>query len=204
MAEIPKTIYELVHVPGYSDLQILAVSRSVSPYHFYESGSKSPWWMISMKAKAELLSSSVDGKDGDITFAKCAELYGFQVDVSRRTEQTVSSQLFTSARIQHDDCIVLIPNGGYIADIETNMTNNTVLPLIHIVCVGWFEGKLQVYQKIKFEHSRVTQVIPDLDRVFVRFRVLKKTYTFIPFDQETSKKGGQAVCTIDISKNTHK
>lgn len=204
-------IYELIEVPGADNIQILAVSRSTSQFHYTDVGSKSPWWMISMKraekknskTKKDILFSSLEGKENDkIKYENFAELYGFFIDAYRATNTDITNQLFTSAMIRHDDCIVLIPNGIYVADIENAQLTGKPFDIV-IICIGWIQGELHMYQKIEFKNAYVLSVNQALDRAFIRFRVQTKTWTFIPYTQEGEKKG-QAICEVDFSKNSNK
>jgi hypothetical protein len=50
-------------------------------------------------------------------------------------------------------------------------------------------------------NSILVEITPDLDRVFIRFRVVKKNHTFMPFSQVGVKKG-QAMCIVNLETNT--
>lgn len=195
--------YELIDVPGEEDVRILAISRSTSHSHYNESGSKSPWWMISMKHGSELLSSTITGsRDSTTVYNKFAELYGFHIESSRETVADLANQLFTSAMIKHEDCIVILPNGGYATDIENAMYTGKPMSEIKIICLGWFDGALNITQMIFFENSYIIALTHDLDRIVVKFRVQKKTYTYFDRNQDSTVVSGQAVCTLDLSENT--
>ena len=194
LGELP---YEVVEIPGQDGDRILITTSSTSQYFNNPSGSKSPWWMISMQVDGkEILSSSVSTKPFD-TFA---ELYGFQIEASRTTSPDIGNKLITSAMIRHEDCIVVIPYGGYVANIENKMYAGTRIGIINISCLGWIKGKLEVYQRITFTNPFITSVTHDLDRAFVRFRVMKKNHSYIVFNQ-IGEKGGQSICVLDLAAN---
>ncbi|MDR2464541.1 MAG: hypothetical protein LBD36_02975 [Holosporales bacterium] len=191
-------IYELVNVPGRNGLQISTVSKSTSPYRYNQSGSKSPWWMVSIKASKELLSSTVEGNS---IYKNFAELYGFHIAAWREVSSDVSNQLFTSAMIQHEDVIILIPSGGYIADLENAMCSGTPVVKIIIQGTGWINNALKPFVTISFENSFILSVTQDGDRTFVTFRASEKSHTFFVHDQKGASKG-QSVCTANLLENT--
>jgi hypothetical protein len=190
--------YEVVKVPGSEDQCILAISKKIGMPTDKSVGSKTPWWMISMKGDKEILSSRVEGNS---IFKDYAELYGFQIDASREVSTDVSNHLFTSAMIQHEDCIVLIPNGGYVAELENIMNSGKPVTKISIQGIGWYNNVLKPFTSIVFDNVFILAVTQDLDRVFIRFRVQDKTYTFFAHDQ-TGNSSGQSLCFIQLSNNT--
>ncbi|MDR0631471.1 MAG: hypothetical protein LBF66_02800 [Holosporales bacterium] len=190
--------YELISVPGTEDLRILTVAKSIGMPTEKATGSKTPWWMISIKGTKELLSSTVEGNS---IYKNYAELYGFQIDVSREVASDVSNQLFTSAMIKHEDCIVLIPNGGYVAELENLMNSGKPVTKISIQGIGWYDNALKPFTSIVFDDSYIISVTHDLDRAFIRFRVQDKTHTFFVHDQK-GKSSGQAMCALKLADNT--
>jgi hypothetical protein len=189
--------YEVASIPGNGDLKIIVNSGSSIPFFDNPSGSKSPWWMISMKAdNAEVLCSTVSLAP----YTSYAELFGFHIESRVVILPTIANRLFISSII-HEDCIVVIPNGGYIADLEHKMYSGVMFGQITLVCLGWIKGKLEVYHRITFMNSILVEITPDLDRAFIRFRVVKKNHTFIPFSQVGVKKG-QAMCILNLETNT--
>jgi hypothetical protein len=191
--------YEVVNVPGSEDLRILAVSKSIGMPTEKAIGSKTPWWMISIKGEKELLSSTVEGNS---IYKNYAELYGFQIDVSREVSSDISNQLFTSAMIKHEDCIVLIPNGGYIAELENLMNSGKPITKVSIQGTGWYNNALKPFTTIVFDNCYIISITHDLDRAFVRFRVQDKTHTFFVHDQK-GQSSGQSICTVMLGDNTN-
>jgi hypothetical protein len=191
--------YEVADIPGMGGLKIIVVSGSTIPFFDNPSGSKSPWWMIEMRVDDKhVLSSTVTQKK----YSNFAELFGFHVESRVVLSSTIANRLFISSII-HEDCIVVIPNGGYVADLEHKMYSGAVFNRISLVCLGWIKGKLEQYHRVTFLDSILVEITPDLDRVFVRFRVVKKKQTFIPFTQVGAKKG-ESICYINLRHNTLK
>jgi hypothetical protein len=190
--------YELIDMPGAEDLQILATTKSTSSHWHNRSGSKAPWWMVSIKTSKELLSSSVEGNSAYKNFA---ELYGFHVLAWREVSTDVSNQLFTSAMIRHEDCVILIPNGGYVAELENAMNSGTHITKIVIQGIGWFNNALKPFTTISFDNSFILAVVQDLDRAFIKFRVHCKSHTFFVYDQKGTSSG-QSICSIKLDENT--
>ncbi|MDR0633125.1 MAG: hypothetical protein LBF84_03225 [Holosporales bacterium] len=189
--------YEIANVPGMGDLKVIVVSESTSQFFNNPNGSKSPWWMVSMKAdNKEVLSSTVTAAP----YKDYTELFGFYIESYVVFSSTIANKLFVSSII-HEDCIIVIPNAGYVADLEQKMHSGVLFGMITIVCLGWIKGTLQVYHRITFTNSFLVSIIPDLDRAFVRFRVVKKNHTFIPFSQ-AGVKAGQSMCLIDLTTDT--
>jgi hypothetical protein len=190
--------YELVEMPGSEDLRIIAISKSVGRHPDNHAGSRTPWWMISINDGKEILCSTVDSSSPYKTYA---ELYGFHIDVSREVSSDIGNQLFTSAMIKHDDCIALIPNGGYIAELENIMNSGKPVKKITIQGIGWFSNALKPFTTIIFLDSYILAITHNLDRAFIRFRVKDKTHTFYVYDQKGTSSG-QSICTVKLGDNT--
>jgi hypothetical protein len=193
-----KEPYDLINVPGVDDFRLLVSNYNLENYRTEHAGSKTPWWMVSMKAGKELLCSTVKGNDKAKDYA---ELYGFQIEIRRESSRDLGNQLFTSAMIKHEDCIISIPNAGYAAELENYMYMGKPIKTITMMCLGWFAGKLEPYQKLVFSDSYLVGVTHDLDKLFVKFRIQNKTHIFTVYDRYTAVKGGQSTCSINFSTN---
>lgn len=204
--------YEMLDIPGHEGFQVLVVSRSTSHSSYNEEGSKSPWWGISMKCEGkEILTSTVVGEEGKgkgsrdakLEYKNFAELYGFHISAFRYTLSDQANQLYTSSMIMHEDVVVVLPNAGYAATIENAMNVGNLMDEIYLICYGWFKGKLDISQSIKFENAYIITLTHDLDRIIVRFRAHRKNYTYYAWKQDGTADG-QSVCELDLEKNTSK
>jgi hypothetical protein len=189
----------------------MLISRSA------EDGKDFPKWMISINAGGELFSSSITANE---QAKNCIPLYGFHISVRRYTTADLPSiggsfrassglskihsketAAFTSMQLKHDDCVVLIPSGGHIAELENCLYKKKTVETVSLLCFNWFGGNLDIFQEISFQDSLVTAVEQKIDEVFVRFRVKKKTHSYTQYNSQTFAKGGVATCSMDFTKN---
>src|SRR3569833_1151189 len=73
---------------------------------------KSPEWMVKLD---DIVFSSVSD------FEDYCELFGWYAEAGRITSGDISNQLFTSATLCHSDIVIIIPSGGYAAQLQTQM-----------------------------------------------------------------------------------
>ncbi|GHS96493.1 hypothetical protein AGMMS50296_2690 [Alphaproteobacteria bacterium] len=197
-----KPLYEWVTIPGLGHTKLLTLSRSTNHDSYDAAGSKTPWWMVGMKKSGkDVFSSTIDGKAGDADLSKMAELFGFYEGMRRECSSESTGPLWTSEMTRHDDCILYIPNGGYAADLENAMYKGEPIETTTIVCLGWFAGKLQQYINLTFTDSYLVDKIDDLDRVFLRLRILEKSHTFTPYDQRKATSSGKSVCAMKFTED---
>ncbi len=134
--------YSLIQIPGRSDLRIPVVDdTSSSDGGGALSGVQSPEWMVQIDS---LLTSAVEG------YTNYAQLFGWYGESSRYTSGDLSSSLFTSAMLRHSDLIIVIPNGGYAATIETLMNSGTPIQQLSIVRLGNINSQTVTLQTLKY------------------------------------------------------
>jgi hypothetical protein len=189
-----KQTYNFVNIPGTADSRLLTALPSENLIH---STAKGPRWMIRMNAGSELFSSNLKHEIA----MKCTDLYGFHIEIKRKTSPDIGRKLFTSAMVKHENCTVLIPDGGHTAELENCFFKKTAVKTITIICLGVFPDGIDVYQEITFSDSLICAITHDLDKIFVCFHVQKKTHKFTEYNYTTATKGGQSVCSIDFSTN---
>lgn len=196
--------YELVDVPGAEDVKILALSRSTTHTHHDESGAKSPWWMICIEIAGKAVTESlISGSADGLSLKTFAELHGFHIEGGINDNCEITNQLFGSGTRRHDDVVVIMQNANYLADIENAMHNGKFLTKVTIVETGILKSSWAVFQKIVFEDNLVLSIVHDLDRVFVRFRIKKKTVTYTSYDLKGTKEGN-ASFELDFSTHSNK
>lgn len=181
--------YKIIELPGKSKFRI--ATTDVDAPEDNPDGVKSPEWMIKID---DLMKSDVDG------FNDHCELFGWHGESSRFTTGDISNNLFTSATLKHSDLVILIPNGGYAATLETNM--NTGVPINPtIVRLGNIKATKVMIQKIDYTNCFIQSFQQQLDRLILRLSVTTKTNTIFVYDN-TGQNQGQVVSTVDYSKNT--
>jgi hypothetical protein len=182
--------YKIVELPGRSKFSI--ATTDVDNPDNNPDGAKSPEWMIKIDA---LTNSAVDG------FNDYSELFGWHGESSRFTTGDISNNLFTSATLKHSDLVVLIPNGGYAATLETNMNTGTPINALTIVRLGNIKATKVKIQQIDYTNCFIQSFQQQLDRVILRLTVTTKTNTIFVYDTLGTNQG-QVVSTVDYSKNT--
>lgn len=157
-----------------------------------DGGVKSPEWMIKI---GDLLTSEVED------FNDYCELFGWYGESSRLTTGDISNQLFTSATLKHSDLIVILPNGGYGAQLESKMNLGIPLPIVQIVRLGNIKSTKVKLQVVDFTLCRIQSFQQQLDRLIVSLSISSKTNTVYVYDINGTNKG-QMVSRVDYAKNT--
>ena len=153
---------------------------------------KSPEWMIRLD---KIVFSAVTG------YETHTELFGWYSESGRFTLGDVSNQLFTSATLSHSDVVVIIPNGGYAADLQTSMNAGRLIErasLVHLGNVGQTKVKLQ---EIIHEQCRIQNFQQQLDRLVLHLQVTTKTDTHFVYDRSGQIKG-QMVTSVNYAQNS--
>ena len=113
--------FQIVSLPGRKDFKIATTDTAGN------NDIKSPEWMVRID---DLLQSSVLG------FENYVELFGWYGESSRFTNPDISGPLQTSATMRHSDLILIIPYGGYCAQLESNMNLGSGIATLTIVRLG--------------------------------------------------------------------
>jgi len=182
--------YTIIELPGKSKFR-LATTDTNNPLE-NPGGVKSPEWMIQMD---DVLASDVD------SYNDYAELFGWHAESSRFTTGDISNSLFTSATLKHSDLIVMIPNAGYSAVLETRMNTGTPVELLTIVRLGNIKALKVKLQTIVYNICRIQSFQQQLDRLILQMGVTSKVNTIFVYDQDGQNQG-QVVSSVDYSKNT--
>jgi hypothetical protein len=180
--------YTIAEIPGMSRIKI-ATTDTTSPD---ERGVRSPEWMVKID---DLLGSNVDD------FKDYAELFGWYGESSRLTTGDIGNQLFTSATLKHSDLVLLIPNGGHAAQLESKMNLGVPLSIVQIVRLGHIKATKVKLQMIDYGLCRVQSFQQQLDRLVLFLGISSKTNTVYVYDNDGNNKG-QMVSRADYSKNT--
>lgn len=178
---------KVIRLPGIKNFYLPRTEHDES------TGSKSPEWLIKMD---EDLSGSVDG------YSQYAELFGWYGASSRQTSPNVSStNLTTSAKLNHSDLVFQISNGGYGAIIENKMNSGTAYSSIEIVRLGNIKTTSVKLQEIKFGTCYIKEVSQELDKLNLTVMISKRENTIFVYDGGGNNTG-QTVSSVDYSKNT--
>jgi len=180
--------YTITEIPGNSKLKLATTDVSTPD----DKGVKSPEWMIKID---DLLSSDVDN------FNDHCELFGWYGESSRLTTGDISGQLFTSATLRHTDLVLLLPNGGHAAQIESKMNLGIPLNEVNILRLGNIKSMKVQLQSIVYTNCHIQSFQQQLDRIVLSLLVSSKTNTVFVYDNSGTNKG-QMVSKVDYSKNT--
>jgi hypothetical protein len=180
--------YTITEIPGRSRIKIATTDVESSD----DRSVKSPEWMIKIE---DLVSSEVDGFDDH------CQLFGWYGESSRLTTGDISNTLNSSATLKHSDLVLLIPNGGHGAQLETKMNLGTPLTEVKIVRLGNIKAAKVKMQEIEFSTCRIQSIQQQLDRLLVFLSVGTKTNTVYVFGPDGSQKG-QMVSKVNYIKNT--
>ena len=188
--------FSTIQLPGRSNLRIPMVDNSTSTGTSPDamensSGVRSPEWMVQMDA---FLSSSVNG------YTNYCELFGWYGESSRYTAGDVSSSLFTSATLRHTDLVIVIPNGGYAAILESIMNSGTVIQNVSIARLGIIATQIVTLQTLKYTTCRIQKFNQQLDQLVVEMSILTKENTIFVYGQDGTSQG-QMVSQVDYSQN---
>jgi hypothetical protein len=181
--------FTITEIPGRNRLKVAVVQN---PDGDQDKGVKSPEWMIKID---DLMISNVEGYEG------FSQLYGWYGESSRFTSGDVGGPLQSSATLKHSDLILLIPNGGHTAKIETSMNIGKALDTIEIVRLANIKAAKVRLQTLEFKTCRIQAVQQQLDRVWLVLQVGSKTNTINVYDQMGANTG-QMVSRVDYIKNT--
>lgn len=153
---------------------------------------KSPEWMVSLD---DIVFSSVTD------FEDHCELYGWYAEAGRFTSGDVSNQLFTSATLCHSDIVIIIPGGGYAAQLQTQMNMGRMISKMTIVHLGNVEQTKVKLQEIVHDQCRIQNYQQQLDRLVLQIQVTAKTDTHFVYDR-TGQIKGQMVTSVNYSQNS--
>jgi hypothetical protein len=181
--------YTITEIAGKTNLRIATTDVQNTPE---DGGVKSPEWMIKMD---DLLQSEVEG------YTDHCELYGWHGESSRYTSGDVSNQLFTSATLKHSELVIIIPNGGYAAKLETKMNMGIPLETVQLIRLGNIKSTKVKIQTIDFTNCWIHSFQQQLDRLVLFFNISSKVNTLYAYDVHGNNKG-QMVSKVDYSKNT--
>lgn len=180
--------YTITEIPGKTKLRV-ATTDTTTPA---DGGVKSPEWMIKID---DMLQSEVEN------FNDYCELFGWYGESSRLTTGDISNQLFTSATLKHSDLVIIIPNGGYGAQLETKMNLGIPLNVVQVVRLGNVKSTKVKLQVIDYTLCRIQSFQQQLDRLVLCLSITGKTNTVFVYDVNGSNKG-QMVSHVDYAKNT--
>lgn len=153
---------------------------------------RSPEWMISLD---DIVFSSITN------YEDYCELYGWYAESGRFTSGDISNQLFTSATLRHSDIIVIIPSGGYAAQLQTQMNMGRMIHKMTIVHLGNVEQAKVKLQEIVHNQCRIQNYQQQLDRLVMHIQVTTKTDTHFVYDRSGQIKG-QMVTSVNYSQNS--
>ncbi|RZI45872.1 hypothetical protein [Candidatus Finniella inopinata] len=180
--------YTITEIPGKTNLRV-ATTDTTTPE---DGGVKSPEWMIKID---DMLKSEVEN------FNDYCELFGWYGESSRLTTGDISNQLFTSATLKHSDLVIIIPNGGYGAQLETKMNLGIPLNEVQVVRLGNVKSTKVKLQVIDYTLCRIQSFQQQLDRLVICLNISAKTNTVFVYDVNGNNKG-QMVNRVDYAKNT--
>lgn len=152
---------------------------------------RSPEWMVKLD---DIVFSSISN------FEDYCELYGWYAEAGRFTSGDVSNQLFTSATLRHSDVIIIIPSGGYAAQLQTHMNLGRMIRQMTIVHLGNVEQSKVKLQEIVHDQCRIQNYQQQLDRLVLHIQVTAKTDTHFVYDRSGQIKG-QMVTAVNYSQN---
>ncbi len=182
--------YTIIELPGRSKFRIATTDTDIPQDN--TGGVKSPEWMVQMD---DILASDVDD------YNDYAELFGWYAESSRFTTGDISNSLFTSATLKHSDLVVLLPNGGFSAILETRMNTGTPVDQLTIVRLGNIKAMKVELQTIVYSNCRIQSFQQQLDRLILQMSVTSKVNTIFVYDNDGQSQG-QVVSSVDYSRNT--
>ena len=181
--------YQIINLPGKRDVRIATVDtsdRGDTP------AVKSPEWMVKIDG---LMQSSVAG------FKDYVELFGWYAESSRYTSPDISGPLFTSSALRHSDLVLVIPYGGYCAQLESNMNLGVAISNLNIVRLGNIGQMKVVIQLIEYKTCKIQSCQQQLDRMILHVMIGSKTNTVYVYGQDGQSQG-QMVSQVDYINNT--
>jgi hypothetical protein len=183
------TNFQIIELPGKRTFRIATTDVPVTDEDI---GVKSPEWMVSMD---KLMCSTVEGFDDYV------ELFGWYGESSRFTSPDASGPLFTSSTLRHTDLILIIPYGGYCAQIESNMNLGQPINSLKIVRLGNISQAKVKLQELEYTNCKIQTCQQQLDRMIIHVQIATKTNTVFVYGQDGTSQG-QMVSKADYVKNT--
>jgi hypothetical protein len=180
--------YIITEVPGPKNLKIATTDTFTTD----DRGVRSPEWMVKID---DLLISEV------AEFNDYCELFGWYAESSRLTTGDISGQLFTSSTLKHSDVVLLIPNGGHGAQLETKMNIGMPLENVVIVRLGHIQNLKVKLQTIEYGHCRIQSFQQQLDRLYLFISPTTRTNTVFVYGNDGTNKG-QMVSKVNYAQNT--
>lgn len=180
--------FQIVNLPGKRDFRIATTdSADADP-----SAIKSPEWMVKID---NLLQSSVQG------YTNYVELFGWYAESGRFTSPDVSGPLLTSSTLRHSDLILIMPYGGYCAQLESNMNTGVSINNLNIIRLGNIGQMKIVLQSIEYKTCKIQNCQQQLDRMIIHVMIGSKTNTVYVYGQDGQSQG-QMVSKVDYINNT--
>lgn len=181
--------FQLVDLPGKGDFRVATTdTQNGDPFL----SARSPEWMVKIDNITE---SDIDG------YRDYVELFGWQGESSCLSAAPMSGgPNLASSALRHTELILIIPFGGYSAQIETKMNRSEYLENITITHVGAVLNNKVPLQKLEFNNCRIQRCQQQLDRMIVHVMISIKINTVYVYDQ-TGLSTGQMVSKTDYIKN---
>jgi hypothetical protein len=190
---LPRFQIQNLQIPNPSTGQMMTIMVPVvNQGSDVPSYSRSPEWMIKIGDKSPK-GSNVTGKETYV------EVFGWSGAVSRSSSPNLGGQHHSTATLIHTDLVVIIPMGGYVAQITNAMANGEVIPQIDLERLANIEKVLQVVQTIVFKVCRIQSVKQQIEQAVITIQIQQRTDTIKVYGQD-GKAAGQVVSDIDFSK----
>lgn len=152
---------------------------------------QSPSWMVKIDSLFD--GGAIEGYENYINLLGLYSESGCQVG-------DVNGAIQTASTLQHSELIIMIPNGEYVAMLETKMNTGSPLQEICIVWLGHIR-KIVMLQQVVYNGCRLQTIQQQLDKVILHLKVSSRTNTMFSYNQETGISRGQTVSKVDYSKN---
>lgn len=182
--------FKLIELPGRSKYRI-PVTSSYDASEDEGRISKTPDWIVRLD---NITNSSI------ADYTDFTELFGWYGESSRFTASDISSDFVTSATLKHSELILLIPNGGFAAPIESRMYEGIPIDELVIVRLGNIRQTRVETQALVYRCCYIQRFQQQLDRVFLQVTVKTKENTLYVFDVDGMPRG-QVVSRVDFSSN---
>jgi hypothetical protein len=181
--------FQIVTLPGKKEFRIATTDSAQSNDL---STIKSPEWMVKVDG---LFHSSVEGYNDYV------ELFGWYGESSRYTNPDVSGPLFTSSTLRHTDLVLIIPYGGYCAQLESNMNLGVGISNLTVVRLGNIGQMKVMMQMLEFKTCKIQSCQQQLDRMILQIMIGQKTNTVYVYGQDGQSQG-QMVSHVDYITNS--
>lgn len=183
--------FQIVQLPGKRDFRIATTDSNFADQEM-PNAIRTPEWMVKID---NIMSSSVAG------FNDYVELFGWYGESSRFTSPEISGPLFTSATLRHSDLVLIVPYGGYSAQLESNMNLGVGISNLTIVRLGNIGQMKVTMQKIEYKTCKIQTCQQQLDRMILNVMVGAKINTVYVYGQDGQSQG-QMVSQVDYINNT--